>query len=71
MKVLITNQSDLNKILHKYFKALSNRGARHVPAFALKADNSQVLYIHNNELHLSESLYDFLQHKGVNLDVLN
>lgn len=39
----------------------------HVPTYAYKEDENEKIYLHNNELHLSKKMFEFLVEQGVDL----
>lgn len=67
MKVIINNPNRLFEILKLYFVTVKGRKVVHVPAYAYKEDKNEKIYIHNNELHLSKKMFEFLVEKGVDL----
>lgn len=66
MVIILKNKSDLTKIINSYFVEDKERKVAHIPSFAFKDDESEKIYIHNYELHLSEKLAAFLKSEGFN-----
>ena len=56
MVILLKNKSDLTKIINSYFVEDKERQVAHIPSFSFKDDESEKIYIHNNDLHLSDKL---------------
>lgn len=67
MKAIIKNPNRLFEILRLYFVLVKGRQVVHVPAYAYKEDENEKIYLHNNELHLSKKMFDFLLNQGVDL----
>ena len=67
MKAIIKNPNRLFEILRLYFVPVKGRQVVHVPAYAYKEDENEKIYLHNNELHLSKKMFDFLLNQGVDL----
>ena len=64
MVILLKNKSDLTKIINSYFVEDKERQVAHIPSFSFKDDESEKIYIHNNDLYLSDKLAEFLKSEG-------
>ena len=67
MKVIIENPKRFFELLRLYFVPVKGRKVVHVPAYAYKEDENEKIYIHNNELHLSKKMFEFLVNQGLEL----
>ncbi len=69
MKAIIKNPKRLFELLRLYFVPVKGRKVVHVPAYAYKEDEdeNEKIYLHNNELHLSKKMFEFLVNQGLDL----
>ena len=65
MKAIIKNPKRFFELLRLYFVPVKGRKVVHVPAYAYKEDEK--IYLHNNELHLSKKMFEFLVNQGLEL----
>lgn len=64
MKIKVENQKLLYDLLKVDFEPVKGRSALHVPSFKHK-ETGEVLYIHNDEVHLSDTLANYLKSKSI------
>ena len=71
MKAIVKNSKRLFELLRLYFVPVKGRKVVHVPAYAYKEDKNEdeneKIYLHNNELHLSKKMFEFLVNQGLEL----
>ena len=69
MKAIIKNPKRFFELLRLYFVPVKGRKVVHVPAYAYKEDEDEdeKIYLHNNELHLSKKMFEFLVNQGLDL----
>ncbi|ACB90540.1 Uncharacterised protein [Streptococcus pneumoniae] len=67
MKAIVKNPKRLFELLRLYFVPVKGRKVVHVPAYAYKEDENEKIYLHNNELHLSKKMFEFLVNQGLDL----
>ncbi|MDU3188683.1 MAG: hypothetical protein E6693_02690 [Streptococcus mitis] len=67
MKAIIKNPKRFFELLRLYFVPVKGRKVVHVPAYAYKEDENEKIYLHNNDLHLSKKMFEFLVKQGVDL----
>lgn len=67
MKAIVKNPKRLFELLRLYFVPAKGRKVVHVPAYAYKEDENEKIYLHNNELHLSKKMFEFLVNQGLEL----
>lgn len=67
MKAIVKNPKRLFELLRLYFVPVKGRKVVHVPAYAYKEDENEKIYLHNNELHLSTKMSEFLANQGLEL----
>ena len=67
MKTIIKNPKRFFELLRLYFVPVKGRKVVHVPDYAYKEDENEKIYLHNNELHLSKKMFEFLVNQGLEL----
>lgn len=67
MKAIVKNTKRLFELLRLYFVPVKGRKVVHVPSYAYKEDENEKIYLHNNELHFSKKMFEFLVNQGLEL----
>jgi len=50
-----------------FYVPVNNEGRPLVGSYAYKEDENEKIYLHNNELHLSKKMFEFLVNQGLEL----